>query len=97
MYRIILQNILADSLQTIISNRDKLVKAKSETSLASSTFSDLCSGPCSRSRSLDLVAGFPMWSDHHVIVELTKGDHGLGFSILDYQARNNILDTNRLI
>lgn len=62
-----------------------MVKAKSETSLASSAFSDMCSGPCSRSRSLDLIAGFPMWSDDPVIVELNKGDHGLGFSILDYQ------------
>lgn len=61
------------------------MKAKSETSLASSVFSDMCSGPCSRSRSLDLIAGFPMWSDEPVVVKLNKGEHGLGFSILDYQ------------
>lgn len=83
----IFQNILAGSLQTIIPNRDKLVKAKSETSLASSAFSDMCSGACSRSRSLDLVAGLPMWNDEPVVVDLNKGDYGLGFSILDYQVR----------
>lgn len=78
------QKILAGSLQTLIptSESSRLVKAKSETSIASSLASE---ATASRSRSLELVAGLPMWSDEPTIVELNKGDHGLGFSILDYQ------------
>jgi multiple PDZ domain protein len=80
------QKILAGSLQTLIPNNDRLVKAKSETSIASSFNSEQCNG--SRSRSLELIAGLPMWSSEPTVVDLNKGDHGLGFSILDYQVLN---------
>lgn len=66
----------------------ELVKAKSDTSIVSSVASDLCgSGVCSRSRSLEAVAGLPMWSDTITTIELVKGDRGLGFSVLDYQVK----------
>lgn len=65
---------------------DRLVKAKSDGSLASNTtvgtepnLSKL------RSRSLEPITGLAMWSSEPHIIELTKGDRGLGFSILDYQ------------
>ncbi|RZC36121.1 uncharacterized protein BDFB_006624, partial [Asbolus verrucosus] len=83
------RKILAGSLQTLIPNNDRLVKAKSETSLASSFNSE----QCSRSRSLELIAGLPMWSGEPTVVELMKGDHGLGFSILDYQDPLNPQET----
>ena len=38
-----------------------------------------------KSRSLEPLAGLAMWSDEPVIIELVKGEKGLGFSILDYQ------------
>lgn len=79
------RKILADSLQTLIQPEEqaRLVKAKSETSIASSVGSEACT--TSRSRSLELIAGLPMWSEESTTVDLLKGDHGLGFSILDYQ------------
>uniref|UniRef100_A0AAR5PTV3 PDZ domain-containing protein n=1 Tax=Dendroctonus ponderosae TaxID=77166 RepID=A0AAR5PTV3_DENPD len=79
------RKILAGSLQTLIPTADasRLVKAKSESSIASSLGSEAVS--TSKSRSLELIAGLPMWCEEATIVELSKGDHGLGFSILDYQ------------
>lgn len=54
----------------------------------SSVASDICgSGVCSRSRSLEAIVGLPMWVENPTVIELMKGDHGLGFSILDYQVR----------
>ncbi|XP_063932758.1 inaD-like protein isoform X3 [Zophobas morio] len=85
------RKILAGSLQTLIPNNDRLVKAKSETSIASSFNSEQCNE--SRSRSLELIAGLPMWSTEPTVVELIKGDHGLGFSILDYQDPLNPQET----
>lgn len=92
----LLQNILGESLHNIIPPND-LVKAKSDTSIASSVASELCGsggGVCSRSRSLEAIAGLPMWSDTITTIELVKGDRGLGFSILDYQVSN--MDTQVL-
>lgn len=84
-----LQNILGGSLHNFIPPTD-LVKAKSDTSIASSVASELCgSGACSRSRSLEAITGLPMWSDTITIVELVKGDRGLGFSVLDYQVMSS--------
>lgn len=84
---IFFQNILGESLRNFIPPTE-LVKAKSDTSIVSSVASDLCgSGVCSRSRSLEEIAGLPMWSNTITTVELTKGDRGLGFSILDYQVK----------
>ncbi|GJQ66581.1 hypothetical protein Trydic_g4558 [Trypoxylus dichotomus] len=79
------RNILAGSLQTLIPNSDKLVKAKSDTSIASSSSDTCCSDIGSRSRSFEVVTGLPLWSSDHTVVDLVKGDYGLGFSILDYQ------------
>ncbi|KAJ8985929.1 hypothetical protein NQ317_010686 [Molorchus minor] len=86
------RKIFAGSLQNLLpqSENSRLVKAKSETSIAPS----LASEPtASRSRSLELIAGLPMWSDEPTIVELNKGEHGLGFSILDYQDPLNPQET----
>nr|XP_022912936.1 multiple PDZ domain protein-like isoform X1 [Onthophagus taurus] len=84
----IFQNILAESLQTLIPKSDRLVKAKSDTSIASNSFGD--DNPNSynmgnRSKSLETGSGFPMWNSEYTEVVLNKGDFGLGFSILDYQ------------
>ena len=40
-----------------------------------------------KSRSLEPLGSLAMWSDEPVLIELIKGDEGLGFSILDYQVR----------
>lgn len=80
-----LQNILAGSLQTLIPSRDRLVKAKSETSLVSCGTLSQGLTTEGRSRSLEMPGGLPMWREDTIVVELLKGDHGLGFSILDYQ------------
>lgn len=69
---------------------DRLFKAKSDGSLAI--------GPPSvidftkiKSRSLEPLTGLAMWSSEPQIIELVKGERGLGFSILDYQVRDNNL------
>lgn len=86
------RKILAGSLQTLIrSEQPNLVKAKSETSIASSAGSGGLT--TSKSRSLELIAGLPMWCEQPTVVELYKGDHGLGFSILDYQDPLNPQET----
>lgn len=62
------------------------MKAKSDTSIASSSTGDTCCSDLgSRSRSLEAVTGLPLWSSEYAVVDLVKGDYGLGFSILDYQ------------
>lgn len=61
-----------------------MVKAKSEQSLAS-TVRDQNSLNKNRSRSLEPLSGLAMWASEPVLVELKKGDQGLGFCILDYQ------------
>ncbi|KAI1306510.1 Multiple PDZ domain protein [Halotydeus destructor] len=71
---------------------DRLVKAKSDGSIAvggpsSSDLSKL------RSRSLEPLTGLAMWSSEPQIIELIKGERGLGFSILDYQDPMNPNDT----
>lgn len=38
-----------------------------------------------KSRSLEPLTGLAMWSSEPQIIELVKGERGLGFSILDYQ------------
>ncbi|KAL1512843.1 hypothetical protein ABEB36_002361 [Hypothenemus hampei] len=89
------RKILAGSLQNIIQTTEPchLVKAKSESSLASSGGSNGGALTLSKSRSLELIAGLPMWCDEVTVVELNKGDHGLGFSILDYQDPLNPQET----
>ena len=38
-----------------------------------------------RSRSEEPINNLAMWSSEPEVIELVKGDRGLGFSILDYQ------------
>lgn len=75
---------------------DRLVKAKSDGSLAIGITST-SSGPALtltddssriRSRSLEPLTGLAMWSADPLLIQLTKGERGLGFSILDYQVRS---------
>ncbi len=76
------------SLNSIVPSIDRLVKAKSDGSLAissptvSSATNDLSK---IKSRSLEPLTGLAMWNSEPQIIELIKGDRGLGFSILDYQ------------
>ncbi|KAF5280955.1 hypothetical protein FQA39_LY17914 [Lamprigera yunnana] len=79
---------LGGSLQNLLPASDRLVKAKSDGSLTSSiasigaadtTFNKI------KSRSLEPLTGLAMWSSEPQIIELIKGERGLGFSILDYQ------------
>jgi multiple PDZ domain protein len=63
---------------------DRLVKAKSDGSLATAVgngdgFIKM------KSRSLEPLTSLAMWSSQPQIIELVKGERGLGFSILDYQ------------
>ncbi|GBP49329.1 Patj homolog [Eumeta japonica] len=65
-----------------------LVKAKSDGSLAGAGAEEpgaLTPGSKVRSRSLEPLTGLAMWSSEPQIIELVKGERGLGFSILDYQ------------
>lgn len=70
--------------ENVFSTGDRLVKAKSDGSLAvgNSSGSDLTK---LRSRSLEPLTGLAMWSSESQIIELVKSERGLGFSILDYQ------------
>ncbi|CAH1153618.1 unnamed protein product [Phaedon cochleariae] len=78
---------LTRSLHNLLPASDRLVKAKSDGSLASST----AVGPSDpaftkmKSRSLEPLTGLAMWSSEPQVIELVKGERGLGFSILDYQ------------
>lgn len=63
---------------------DRLVKAKSDGNLATSPSATEESFKL-KSRSLEPLTGLAMWSSEPQIIELVKGDRGLGFSILDYQ------------
>lgn len=89
----IFQNILGGSLQNLIPGSERLVKAKSDGSLASSATAATNDNSFNRmkSRSLEPLTGLAMWSSECQVIELTKGDRGLGFSILDYQVSFNVL------
>lgn len=76
---------------------DRLVKAKSDGSLAISPIASIT--PTTgmptelsklRSRSLEPLSGLAMWNNEPQIIKLIKGDRGLGFSILDYQVEIQI-------
>uniref|UniRef100_A0A336KF46 CSON006531 protein n=3 Tax=Culicoides sonorensis TaxID=179676 RepID=A0A336KF46_CULSO len=64
---------------------DRLVKAKSDGSLATGSGSPGDGFSKMKSRSLEPLTGLAMWSSETQIIELLKGERGLGFSILDYQ------------
>lgn len=66
---------------------ERLVKSKSDNALSEPMMSNL-SGK--KSRSLEPLSGLAMWSTEPMIIELVKGDKGLGFSILDYQVSHMI-------
>ncbi|KAJ0173444.1 hypothetical protein K1T71_010593 [Dendrolimus kikuchii] len=70
-----------------LNNLTTIVKAQSDTSINTSSTATLTnnSGQSKKSKSLECVSGLAMWQSKEDIVELMKGDQGLGFSILDYQ------------
>ncbi|CAH2044810.1 unnamed protein product, partial [Iphiclides podalirius] len=70
-----------------LNNLTTIVKAQSDTSINTSSTATLTnhSELSKKSRSLECVSGLAMWQSKEDIVELVKGDQGLGFSILDYQ------------
>ena len=74
------------SISSLTPSVDRLVKAKSDGSLAiSSNAVSVNDYSKFKSRSLEPITGLAMWSSEAQIIELIKGDRGLGFSILDYQ------------
>ncbi|XP_063393648.1 uncharacterized protein LOC134678858 [Cydia fagiglandana] len=88
---------LGGSLQDLLTPPQRLIKAKSESSVASlcSTNTVMSTGHdhdefCTeeldrnRSRSLEPLSGLAMWSDRVEYIQLQKEERGLGFSILDY-------------
>lgn len=82
---------------------DRLVKAKSDGSLATGSSVGGGGGGSGgeesfmstkiKSRSLEPLTGLAMWSSEPQIIELVKGERGLGFSILDYQDPMDSNDT----
>lgn len=70
-----------------LNNLTTLVKAQSDTSINTSSTATLTnhSSQSKKSKSLECVSGLAMWQSKEDIVELVKGEQGLGFSILDYQ------------
>ncbi|XP_035710408.1 multiple PDZ domain protein isoform X3 [Folsomia candida] len=100
------RNILGGSLQNLFQGNDRLVKAKSDGSLASTGTTGAGTGGTGpgetpggsslsklKSRSLEPLTGLAMWSSIPTVIELPKGDRGLGFSILDYQDPMNPNET----
>lgn len=74
---------------------ERMVKAKSDGSISSSGTTTETSANSNKlkSRSLEPLSSLAMWSDEVLIIELVKGDRGLGFSILDYQDPMNKEET----
>lgn len=94
MYNVVLQSILGGSLQNLLPSMDRLVKAKSDGSLASTTTTATVTDASlnkMRSRSLEPLTGLARWSSEPQIIELVKGERGLGFSILDYQVQQYVV------
>ncbi|XP_051172782.1 patj homolog [Leptopilina boulardi] len=90
------RSILGGSLQNLLPSMDRLVKAKSDGSLASATTTATVTDASFnkiKSRSLEPLTGLAMWSSEPQIIELVKGERGLGFSILDYQDPMNPNET----
>lgn len=80
---------------------DRLVKAKSDGSLAITPITSISSQFSSelsriRSRSLEPISGLAMWSSEPQLIKLIKGDRGLGMSILDYQVSQALLSPSSL-
>jgi hypothetical protein len=87
------KNALGGSLQNLMPATDRLVKAKSDGSLASTGTAGCSESSRLRSRSLEPLTGLAMWSSQPQLIELMKGERGLGFSILDYQDPMNPSET----
>lgn len=70
-----------------LNNLTTIVKAQSDSSINTSSTATLTnhSGQSKKSRSLQYVSELAMWQSKEDIIQLSKGDQGLGFSILDYQ------------
>ncbi|CAF4656488.1 unnamed protein product [Rotaria sp. Silwood1] len=72
-----------------------VVKAKSmgtldsPNSLLNLSSSSICRTKQYRSRSLEVISNLALWSTSIIDIELHKSDHGLGFSVLDYQDPSN--------
>lgn len=82
------RNSISRSLHNLLPTSDRLVKAKSDGSLANCVNVVGGTEQCftkMKSRSLEPLTGLAMWSSEPQIIELMKGERGLGFSILDYQ------------
>lgn len=75
----------SQNLENLMPVSDRLVKAKSDGSLATTGVPADDSFSKMKSRSLEPLTGLAMWSSEPQIIELIKGERGLGFSILDYQ------------
>ena len=68
--------------------QDRLFKAKSDGSIASSSGTTTETSQKDsklKSRSLEPLTSLAMWSEEVLQIELVKAEKGLGFSILDYQ------------
>ncbi|XP_008545355.1 patj homolog isoform X1 [Microplitis demolitor] len=83
------RSILASSRQQLVPLSDRLIKAKSEGSLTSITSIVDYNVTKIKSRSLEFLTGLATWNTQPQIVELIKGEKGLGFSVLDYQDPRN--------
>lgn len=75
----------SQNLENLMPVSDRLVKAKSDGSLATTGVPADDNFSKMKSRSLEPLTGLAMWSSEPQIIELIKGERGLGFSILDYQ------------
>lgn len=75
----------SQNLENLLPASDRLVKAKSDGSLATTGNASEDAFSKLKSRSLEPLTGLAMWSSEPQIIELVKGERGLGFSILDYQ------------
>ena len=76
--------------------QDRLFKAKSDGSIASSSGTTTEASQKEsklKSRSLEPLTSLAMWSDEVLAIELVKAEKGLGFSILDYQDPMNKEET----
>ncbi|XP_025111382.1 patj homolog isoform X6 [Pomacea canaliculata] len=83
-----------DGVGSTIPGTERLIKAKSEQALSTSDSAPATSSlNKAKSRSLEPLTGLAMWSSEPVVIELEKGDRGLGFSILDYQDPMNPNET----
>lgn len=70
-----------------LNNLTTIVKAQSDSSINTSSTATLTnhSSQSKKYRSLQYVSELAMWQSKEDIINLVKGDQGLGFSILDYQ------------